>query len=155
MKKRVVAFLMALTLFAMGSYGADISVQAEGSEQDIDISYLLEDENALIGYAELQTWGVYLDEGVSVINDAGGGTIGCGGITNASVKCTVSVNAIVERKVNGSWVRVTSWTVTNENAYTAIVSKYLSVGSGYWYRCRCIHKASSDTSNSSTSPLWM
>ena len=146
---------MALMFFAIGSYATDVSVYAEDSAEDIDISYLLEDDNALIGYAEMQTWGVYLAEGVSIINDAGGGMIGCGGITNAAVKCRVSVNAIIERKVGSSWVRVTSWTVTNENAYTAMVSKSLSVGSGYWYRCRCVHSAETDASNSSTSPLWM
>jgi hypothetical protein len=90
-----------------------------------------------------------------VINDAGGGRIGCGGITDAAVKCKVSVNCIVEKKVNGSWSRVTSWSSTNTYAYSASVSKYLSVGSGYYYRVRCNHAAGSDTSNSYTSALWM
>ena len=129
-------------------------VRAEGVEQDVDFSSLLT-EDALIGYAQLTTRGVYLTEGVSVINDAGGGKIGAGGITNAAVRCTVSCNSIVERKEGSSWYRVTAWTTTNTNAYTAVVSKTLSVTSGYWYRVRSLHNAGSDSSSSCTSSLWM
>lgn len=154
MKKRVVALLLALLFSVTGMMAGDGKVYAEDSAQDIEISEIWT-EDALVGYAESQTWGVYLLEGVSIINDAGGGKIGCGGITNAAVKCKVSVNVIVEKKVNGSWTRVTSWTATNTSAYTVSSSKYLSVGSGYYYRVRCNHAAGSDGSSSCTDSLWM
>ena len=104
---------------------------------------------------QLQSWGVYLSSGTSVINDAGGGKIGAGGTTNARVKCQVSVNVIVERKVNGSWVRHTSWSATNYNALVATTGKTLSVASGYYYRVLCVHNAATDTSSSYTGALWM
>lgn len=154
MKKKMMAFLMAMTLFVTGSFAMGVNARAEGTEQDVDFSSLLT-EDALIGYATLITRGYYLEEGVSVINDAGGGKIGAGGITNASVRCTVSVNAIVERKVGSNWARVTSWSATNTNAYTAVVSKYLSVTSGYYYRVRSQHSAGTDSSDSYTAAMWM
>ena len=154
MKKTMIAFFVAMALFVTGSFAMGVNVRAANAEQDVDFSRLLT-EDALIGYATLITRGYYLEEGVSVINDAGGGKIGAGGITNASVRCTVSVNAIVEKKVGSSWTRVTSWSATNTNAYVASVSKYLSVTSGYYYRVRSIHGAGTDSSNSYTAALWM
>ena len=154
MKKRVVALLLALMFSVTGIVAGDGKVYAEESAQDVDISEIWT-EDALVGYGQSQTWGVYLARGISVINNAGGGKIGCGGITEAAVKCKVSVNAIVERKVNGSWVRVTSWTNTSSSAYSVSVSKTLSVASGYYYRVRCLHHASADTSSSCTDSLWM
>ena len=131
MKKKLVALLLVMAFAVTGAYAGNVEVQAAGVEEEMDVSYLLL-EDALVGYAELRTRGVYLSEGYSSISDAGGGRIGCGGVTNAAKRCTVSVNAIVERKSGGSWLRVTSWTQTNQNAYTASVSKYLSVTSGYY-----------------------
>ena len=122
--------------------------------EDMEVSYLML-EDSLIGYAQMQTWGVYLLEGYSVINDAGNSRVGMGGVTNAAKRCTVSVNTILERKVNGSWNRVTSFSSTNENAIYASVSKYVSVTSGYYYRVRSSHIAGSDASASYTDALRM
>lgn len=154
MNKRVIALLLVLLFSVTGMVAGDGKVYAEDSASDVDISEVWT-EDALVGYGQSQTWGVYLEEGISIINNAGGGKIGCGGITEAAVKCKVSCNSIVERKVNGSWTRVTSWTTTNASAYSAIVSKTLSVGSGYYYRVRSIHTAASDGSSSYTEGLWM
>ena len=154
MKKRVIVLLLALLFSVVGIITGEGKVYAEESAQDVEISDIWT-EDALVGYAESQTWGVYLARGISIINNAGGGKIGCGGITEAAVKCKVSCNAIVEKKVNGSWTRVTSWTATNASAYSASISKYLSVGSGYYYRVRCTHYASTDVSSSYTDGLWM
>ena len=154
MKNQMMAVLMAVIMVAMGSYLTKVNVYAEGTDEDIDISYLFTEES-LIGYAELRTRGIFLEEGMSSINDAGSGKIGWGGITNAAIRCQVSVTSIVEKKVNGSWTHVTSSTTTNTNAYTAAVSKTRSVDSGYWYRVRSSHYAGTDGSSSCTSSLWM
>lgn len=154
MKKRSIALFLALLLSIVGIFAGDEKVYAEELVQDVEMSSIWT-EDALVGYATSQTRGIYLAEGVSIINDAGGGRIGCGGTTIAAVKCRVSVNAIVEKKVNGSWTRVTSWTATNASAYSASVSKYLSVGSGYYYRVRSNHSAGTDTSSSYTEGMWM
>lgn len=154
MKKRVVALLLAVLFSVTGMFAGNGKVYAEDSVQDVELSEIWT-QDALVGYAESQTWGVYLEEGISIINNAGGGKIGCGGITEAAVKCKVSCSAIVEKKINGSWTRVTSWTTTNASAYSAIVSKTLSVGSGYYYRVRCTHSAKTDVSSSCTDSLWM
>lgn len=154
MNKKILALFIAI-LFAVTGIGANqITVSAVEQGEDAVLTEVLT-EDALVGYSQSQTRGVYLAMGTSFINDAGGGRIGCGGITEAAVKCKVGVTAIVEKKVNGSWTRVTSWTVTNASAYTAVVSKYLSVGSGYQYRVRSTHYAGTDGSSSYTGTLWM
>lgn len=154
MKKKLTVILLALVLFSTSLFAVDMKTNAKETEEDVTYESLLT-EDALIGYMQSQTWGIYLVDGTSVINDAGGGKIGAGGLTTAAKKCTVSVNAIVERKVGSSWVRVTSWTVTNTNALIATASKTISVASGYYYRVRCNHYASTDASSSCTSSLWM
>ena len=154
MRKGLLALFLALMFCVTGMIIGDVKVYAEDTAQDAEITQVWTEE-ALVGYAESQTRGVYLSQGISIINDAGGSKIGCGGITNAAVKCKVTVNTVVERKVGSSWVRVTSWTATNASAYTVSISKYLSVGSGYYYRVRSTHYASSDVSSSCTDSLWM
>ncbi len=157
MKKRIIALLFTLVFAITGVIAGEAKVYAEESiqsAQDVELSEIWT-EDALVGYATSQTKGVYLLNGVSIINDAGNNKIGCGGMTTAALKCKVSVSAIVERKVNGNWARVTSWTVTNTNAYSATASKTLSVGSGYYYRVRCLHYAGTDSSSSCTDSMWM
>ena len=151
------ALLFSLLFVATGVVAGEGKAYAKESiqsVQDVELSEIWT-EDALVGYANVQTRGVYLLSGVSIINNAGNNKIGCGGSTTAALKCKVSVSAIVEKKVNGSWARVTSWTVTNASAYTATASKTLSVGSGYYYRVRCLHYAGTDSSSSYTSALWM
>jgi len=154
MKKRFTALFLAVLFVVTGIIVGDQKAFAQETVEQVTISDVLTDD-ALIGYSESYTRGVYLARGISVINDAGGGRIGCGGITEAAKKCKVSVTSIVERKVNGSWAQVTSWTSTNTYAYSASISKYLSVGSGYYYRVRSVHYASTDVSSSCTDSLWM
>lgn len=154
MKQRILAMLLSLVICVAGMMGEGLSARAEDVGEDLDYSYLATD-SALIGYAEAQTRGVYLAEGNSIINRISSTKIGAGGTTGAAVKCTVSVTAIVERQTSTGWARVTSWTQTNESAYTAVVSKSLTVGTGYWYRVRSSHYANSDTSSSCTNALYM
>lgn len=154
MKKRLMMLLLAVTLCVTGIFSVNTTSNAEEIGEDVEYESLLT-EDALIGHIQSQTWGVYLVDGTSVINDAGGGKIGAGGITTAAKACKVSVNVIVERKVSGSWVRVTSWTATKTSATSVMSSKALSVTSGYYYRVRCVHSASTDTSSSYTGALWM
>ena len=79
-----------------------------------------------------------------------------GGVTNAAVKCTVKVTTILERKnSSGSWDRVNSWTQTNTNAFYAGISKSVTVASGYYYRVRSHHYASTDSATSYSSALWI
>lgn len=155
MTKRIVAITLAFMMCITGlGYGSiEIHAQEEPGE-DIDFSYLM-NENALIGYAEMQTWGVYLGTGRSIINKISSTTIGAGGTTTAAVKCTVTTTSIVERYVNGKWARVTSWTQTNQNAFSATVSKSLIVATDNIYRVRSSHYAASDYSSSYTNGLIM
>lgn len=154
MKKKLMLFL-ALLMCVTGIWNQNLCVQAEETiDEDVELSEIMT-EDALIGYANLQTKGVYLASGFSIINDAGSGKIGWGGSTHAALKCKVSVNAIVERLVNGSWVRVTSASNTVTSGLTAVVSKTTLVGSGYYYRVRSQHHASSDYSSSWTDALSM
>ena len=137
-----------------GMLNWNICANAEGESEDIEMSELLT-EDALIGYVQNQTWGVYLSSGQSIINKISSTKAGVGGVTNAAVQCTVKVTSILERKVNGSWVRVNSWTQTNTNASYAMISKSVTVASGYYYRVRSHHYASTDSATSYSSALWI
>ena len=154
MRKRFTALFLAVLFLVTGIFVVDQKAFAQETVEDVEISDIMT-EDALIGYVQLINRGVYLAHGISIINDAGAGKIGCGGFTEAAVKCKVSINCVVERKVSGSWVRVTSWTNTSASAYSVSISKYLSVGSGYYYRVRSTHYASTDVSSSCTDSLWM
>ena len=154
MKKKLTMILLALVLCTTSLFAVDIKANAQETEEEVTYESLLT-EDALIGDMESQTWGIYLVDGTSIINDAGGGKIGAGGSTTAASKCKVSVNVVVERKVGSSWARVTSWTATNTNALVVSTGKTISVASGYYYRVRCTHYAATDTSSSFTDALWM
>lgn len=155
MRRRILTMLLAITICVTGIMRWSVGVNAEVESEDIDMSYLLT-EDALIGYADNETWGVYFSDGYSIINKISSTKIGAGGVTNASRKCTVVVTAILERKTSsGSWTWVTSWTQTNKNAYSAMVSRSVTVASGYYYRVRSYHDAGTDSASSCTDALWM
>ena len=153
--RRIIMLLMAMMILVSGMMNWKVDAKADTGSEDIELSEIMT-EDALIGYATSQTWGAYFENGYSIINKISSTKIGAGGVTNAAVKCTVKVSAIVERKNDsGTWVRVTSWSVTNQNAYSAMASKSITVPSGYYYRVRCNHYASSDTASSCTNALWV
>ena len=154
MKRNIVSLILALVVTVCGFWSGNLESQAEELGEDINMSYLLT-EDALIGYADAQTWGVYLSDGHSIINKMSSTKIGVCGITNAAKYCKVSVLTVVERQTSTGWARVTSWSVTNDYDVTAMVSKSLTVGTGYYYRVRSTHYAASDTSSSWTNALYM
>jgi len=139
----------------MGIVRLDVVASTDVQSEDIEMSELFT-EDALIGYAEKQTWGVYLASGNSVINKISSSKVGAGGTTNAAVRCNVSITSILEKKnASGSWVRVISWTQDNANAFSAGISKSVTVPSGYYYRVRSYHYASTDSATSYTNALWV
>ena len=155
MKKRILPMLLAIVVCVTGFMSWQVNVNAEAECEDVSMESL-HTENAQIGYASNQTWGVYLSDGYSIINKISSTKVGAGGATNAAVRCTVRVTSILERKTSsGSWARVTSWTQTNENAVSAMISKSVTVSSGYYYRVRSNHYASTDSANSYTNALWI
>ena len=155
MRKRVISFVLAVMLCVAGVLNWRVSVKAEAPNEDVALSEIMT-EDAVIGNAQNQSWGVYFSDGYSVVNKISSTKVGAGGVTNANVKCTVKVTAILERKdSDGLWGRVSSWSQTNQNAYSAVISKSVTVASGYYYRVRCYHYASTDTSSSSTNALWI
>ena len=154
MKKKIVSFLMAVMICVSGLFCQEFETRAEDNGEEMDYSYLMT-EDALVGYMQAQTWGVYLASGCSAINKISSTKIGAGGSTEATRKCKVTVSPIVEKLSNGSWVRVTSWIVTKENDYSAMASRSITVATGYYYRVRCLHYAASDGSSSCTSAMWM
>ena len=154
MKNKALAILMAIVLCGSLISFNGFEAKAEDTGEDVDLSYLLTDD-AMIGYSENMARGVYLAEGYSIINKISSTKIGAGGVTNAAVKCKVSITTILERQTTTGWARVTSWTQTNEDAYSAMISKSIIVSTGYWYRVRSLHYASSDGSSSGAGALWM
>ena len=154
MKYKVLALLLVMVLSVCGVCYQGLEAKAEDMGEDMDFSLLL-NEDTLVGTTQDQTWGIYLAEGNSYISKISSTKIGAGGDTIAASKCKVSVTAIVERLVNGSWARVTSWTSTTTSGYSASISKSLTVSTGYYYRVRSSHYAASDVSSSGTDALCM
>lgn len=155
MNKRILTVLLAVVLSVTGIMSMNLNVRAVAESEDIDMSYIMNDD-ALIGYSQSQSWGVYYSDGYSIINKISSTKVGAGGATNAAVRCTVRITAILERKnASGSWERVTSWSQTNQNALCAMISKSVIVSSGYYYRVRSNHYAATDSSSSCTDALWV
>ena len=155
MMKRMLAMFLMIMICVTFVWCTGTDAKAQGIGEDISFSQLLT-ENALIGMAEIQTRGVYLAEGNSIINKISTTKIGAGGSTIAAVQCKVSITSIVERSSTGtSWGRVTSWTSTTTSGYSASLSKSLTITKGYYYRVRSAHYASTDVSSSCTGALWM
>jgi len=156
MKRKLVPWLLAFLMCITGIWYGDFEVYAaeESQGETIDYSYLM-GEGALIGYAQMQTKGVYLLSGTSSITRMSSISIGAGGTTTAAVKCNVAISSVVERYVNGSWARVTSWTQRNTSSYSAAISKSLVVATNNIYRVRSTHYAESDVSSSYTNNLHM
>ncbi len=154
MKKKILCMMLIVLLAFVGAMPFDATVFAVESE-DIDMSLLM-NEDAITGYADNMTWGVYLASGTSTINKISSTKVGAGGTTNAAKKCTVRITSILERKnSSGSWERVISWTQTNQDSFNAMISKSVTVPSGYYYRVRSYHYASTDTASSHTNALWV
>lgn len=154
MKKKIIAVASAFCLSVASLGMIDLRASAQENEKgQEDFSYLLTGD-VIIGQMQPKTKGVYLSSGTSIIKDAGSGKIVAGGITSAAIKCDVSVNVIVERLSGSNWVRVTSWTANENDAWTVGSSKNLTVGKGYYYRVRSVHYAHTDVSSSMTSSLW-
>lgn len=100
--------------------------------------------------------GRYLQDGSTVIGNAGVGKIVAGGDTVAQmVVDKVQVAVIVEQYNNGAWSQVYSWRESAVNAYTVSTSKNLTVPRGYYYRARGIHSANTDIANSFTDGIWI
>lgn len=154
MLKKFAIWITVLCLGVTGICVNPLNVSAEEGMEETDSSELLT-EGTIIGYMDGQTKGVYLSSGYSIIRDAGGGKIVAGGGTNATTYCKVTLNVIVERLDGGNWKRVTSWVASAPSDMAVMSSKVLSVGSGYYYRVRCLHSANSDASSSMTSSLLM
>lgn len=154
MRKRLLAMVMAVVLCATCMMNLGCESKAEDMGEEISFSELLT-EQALVGYPEYVTMGVYYASGYSIINKISSVKIGAGGVTNATTKCKVAVTAIVEKLDGGMWVREASWTTSVASGYSAGVSKSLTVKNGYYYRVRCTHYAATDVAYSFTSSLWM
>lgn len=115
-----------------------------------------EENNEEIGYAAIQTRGVYLQSGFSKISKPGDGKITAGGSTTAQkVVSEVSIDVVIERKVDGVWKHYTAWTTTKYNTISVTSYKTLTVPKGYYYRVKCVHYANSDVSSSYTNGIYI
>ena len=153
MKKKI---LMIASVFMFGLAGTitseTVSHAQEGSDITQDYSYLLTGDT-IIGQMLPETRGVYLSTGTSTISDAGTGKITWSAPADGFTG-DVTVNVIVERLSGDNWARVTSWTAKLSNTWSVGTDKILNVGSGYYYRVRCLHFAHTDASSSWTGNLW-
>ena len=140
MRTRSAAVAMAVLMSVGGTLGVQEKVHAAEST-----ALLTETAEAPAPY------GVYLQNGSSKISDLGKGWIAANGTTVAQkVVSEISVNVIVERKVDGVWKRYESWLETKYNSAIVSSGKQFPVQKGYYYRVRSVHYANSDVSSSVT-----
>lgn len=157
MRKKIVSMVVAVSL-AVGIFAMIPAEQVRAEEEPIvvDDSILLDDEEESIGEMIEQTKGQYLQSGSSSIGKIGVGKIKVSATTIAQKKVAeIKVAVIVERLVNGRWLRYTSWSSSKTNAYSVTTGKELTVPRGYYYRVRSIHNANSDIGNSNTNALYV
>lgn len=159
MKRKILALALVWIVGIAGFGGSELLVLAENIDlvgEDLDYSYFTAD-NALFGYINAQTRGIYLASGDSAISKISSYKIGAAGETTAATRCDVEVVVIVERynMEMDRWGFITSWTAEKEDALYVAISKSLVVDSGYYYRVRSLHYAGSDASSSYTNALYV
>lgn len=155
MKKKILKSIIICSLSVIAILSNHVTSNASTIKSTpIEFSYLMTND-ALISYSDVQPYGVYLLNGSSIINRMGTGKIGWGGATNAAIRCKVSITSMVERKTSTGWAFVTAYTQTNQNAFSAMISRSLYVSTGNQYRVRSTHYANTDVSTSFTDALVM
>ena len=77
MKRKILCALLSVIFCVMGIVRLDVVASTDVQSEDIEMSELFT-EDALIGYAEKQTWGIYLASGNSVINKISSSKVGAG-----------------------------------------------------------------------------
>lgn len=156
MKKRILAAVGTLSLIVSLSAVPVNPVKAAEPEDVVIENSALSYEKESVGEIMLQTRGAYLQSGSSSIGEIGKGKIKVSGTTIAQKTVSeIKLSVIVERLVDGSWLRYHSWSVSDKNAYALTSSKTLTVPRGYYYRVRCVHSANSDISNSNTGGIYV
>lgn len=143
---------MKKALLALGVFIATLSIQGNVLAQE-NISNFTQKSSA---ESNIEIKGRYLQDGSTVIGNAGVGKIVAGGDTVAQmVVDKVQVAVIVEQYNNGAWSQVYSWRESEMNTYVVSTSKTLTIPRGYYYRARGIHSANTDVANSFTDGIWM
>lgn len=150
--KNLKRMLSAILVLTCGVLSFNINANAQNEKVD---SALTKEEKAE-GILEFQTKGQYLQEGQTIIADAGKGKVNVGGKTTAQqIVNEVKIAVIVEQYNNGSWLQVYTWREVAYNDYVVSTSKNLTVPRGYYYRARGIHSANTDVGNSFTDGIWI
>ena len=134
----------------------DLCFNINANAQNEKMESVLTEEDKAEGILEFQTKGQYLQEGQTIIGNAGKGKVNAGGNTTAQkVVDEVKIAVIIEQYNNGSWSQVYTWREVAYNDYVVSTSKTLEVPRGYYYRARGIHSANTDVGNSFTDGIWM
>lgn len=144
--------LSAILILTCGFVSFNINANAQNEKMES----ILTEEDKAEGILEFQTKGQYLQEGQTIIGNAGKGKVNAGGNTTAQkVVDEVKIAVIIEQYNNGSWSQVYTWREAAYNDYVVSTSKTLEVPRGYYYRARGIHSANTDVGNSFTDGIWM
>jgi len=144
--------LSAILILTCGFVSFNINANAQNEKMES----ILTEEDKAEGILEFQTKGQYLQEGQTIIGNAGKGKVNAGGNTTAQkVVDEVKIAVIIEQYNNGSWSQVYTWREVAYNDYVVSTSKTLEVPRGYYYRARGIHSANTDVGNSFTDGIWM
>lgn len=143
--KRLIPFFMALMFFGCNVYASTDAQEntVEGSTFEADTSDD-EDEGIVPYYAAINAH----NQDLSISSS---GTAVCTGTT--TVFSGYKANTVVElqRKSNGAWSTIDSWSATGGTA--ASVDKSRSVSKGYSYRVKVTHKAINTSTGSTAEKL--
>lgn len=150
--KKLKRILSAALILGCGFLSLNTNVNAQDERTNSE----LVNEQKAEGILEFQIKGQYLQEGQTIIGNAGNGKVNVGGNTTAQkIVNEVKIAVIVEQYNNGSWSQVYSWREAAYNTVFVSTSKTLNVPRGYYYRARGIHSANTDVGNSFTNGIWI
>lgn len=146
MKKRVVSMGIAVMLaFTLSITSIIDSKAADSSREEIDGSYLTEDETSSASLRDgVVTYGKYMMDGQCSITKSGMGRIYVYAATTANftvdyLSTILYVDQYDER--DKVWRQIDAWQVKDYNTYYNSTSKMMKVPRGYYYRVHADHAA--------------
>ena len=143
--KKIVSLFCAIALLCGLCTASRMNVLA--AEEQVDGSYLTEQDEAYGSSANGVARGEYLSTGDCSISKAGRGRIYVYGSTTANttvdyVSVTMSVEQYSEK--DNKWHQIDYWDTEKTNSYYVSTSKSIVVDRGYYYRVHAVHYATVD-----------
>lgn len=142
MKKRILSFIVSITILCSILVIAETDVKAYDEEKKVDGSYLTLEDSASGMSSEGLARGKHMMTGECSISKAGTNRIYAFGATTANHEVDyLAVIVYVDRYLEeeDAWGQVDAWMVEDTNDYFVYTGKTITVDRGYYYRVHADH----------------